>query len=134
MRIADVMTKELPSVSPEESVQEAAVRMAERRVQALPVCESEELVGIVTDWDVTRAVADGAAAVERPVSDYMSTDLVAVTPDALLTDAAQLMADRRIHHLLVHEDDRFAGMVHLDVDWAELGGVETPIATFAAPI
>ena len=51
-------------------------------------------------------------------------------------EATEEMADRRIHHLLVCEDGRFCGMVHLDVEWSELteslGGA--PMATFAARI
>jgi hypothetical protein len=35
---------------------------------------------------------------------------------------------------LVCDGDRYHGMVHLDVEWAELGGLEAPMATFTAPI
>jgi hypothetical protein len=44
------------------------------------------------------------------------------------------MADHRIHHLLVREGDRFAGMVHLDVEWSQTGGIETPMASFSARV
>ena len=50
----------------------------------------------------------------------MSTDLVEAAPDATFADAAQLMADRQVHHLLVSSEGRFEGMVHLDVEWSEL--------------
>jgi CBS domain-containing protein len=134
MRIADVMTSDLPSVAPGDAVREAALRMTERKAKALPVCDEGRLVGILTDWDVTRAVADADDAPGRPVGDYMSTDLVAVAPQTLLTDAADLMAERELHHLLVRDGDSFVGMVHLDVEWSRLGGMESPIPTFAAPI
>ena len=64
----------------------------------------------------------------------MATELVTAAPDAQLTEASELLADRRIHHLLVRDGERFAGMVHLDVEWSEMGGMETPTATFSAPI
>jgi CBS domain-containing protein len=134
MRIGDVMTSDLPSVAPGDAVREAALRMTERNAKALPVCDRGRLVGIVTDWDVTRAVADADDAPQRRVGDYMSTDLVAVAPQTLLTDAADLMAERELHHLLVRDRDRFVGMVHLDVEWSRLGGIESPIPTFAARI
>jgi CBS domain-containing protein len=134
MRIADVMTADLPTVSSDDSIREAAVRMADARVKALPVCDQARLTGIITDWDVTRAVAECTDLSKEPVRGYMSTDLVAAPPDAQLTDAGQMMADRRIHHLLVRDGDQFAGMVHLDVEWSALGGLDTPIATFSAPI
>jgi hypothetical protein len=44
------------------------------------------------------------------------------------------MAERELHHLLVRDRDSFVGMVHLDVEWSRLGGIESPIATFAARI
>ena len=134
MRIRDVMRRDLPMVSPEDTVGEAARRMWESNVKALPVCEGARLEGIITDWDVTRAVAAGAGPERRSVADFMSTELVAAQPDAQLSECSDLMADRRIHHLLVCDGDRFEGMVHLDVSWSQLGGLETPMATFTAPI
>lgn len=134
MRIADVMATDLPTVEPEESVRDAACRMAEAGVRALPVCDGERLRGIITDWDVTRAMASAEDAPRKPLRDYMSTDLVATAPDAQLGEASELMADRRIHHLMVRDGERFAGMVHLDVEWSQMGGLETPTATFSSRI
>jgi CBS domain-containing protein len=134
MRIADVMTANLPTLEPDDSMRDAARRMTETGAKALPVCERDRLAGIVTDWDVTRALADEGDVAQRPLRDYMSTDLVAVAPEAQLGEASELMADRRIHHLLVSDDGQFAGMVHLDVEWSLMGGMETPTATFAARI
>jgi CBS domain-containing protein len=134
MGIADVMTEDLPIVRPDDSLAAAARRMTEDGVKAIPVCDGERLVGIVTDWDITRAVGREDAAAGRRVADYMSTDLATAPPDASFAEVAELMAERELHHLLVSEDDRFVGMVHLDVDWSDLGGVAGPIATFTAPI
>ena len=58
MRIADVMTRDLPTVEPGSSVRDAAREMRARGVRALPVCEGTRLVGIVTDWDLAAALAD----------------------------------------------------------------------------
>jgi CBS domain-containing protein len=134
MTIADVMTRDLPLVGPADDVQKAARQMKESGVKALPVCEGERLVGIITDWDVALAVAESDDPAHQPLDKYMSTDLVAVSPDTSFMDAAEEMADRRIHHLLICDQDKFCGMVHLDVEWSELGGLETPMATFTAAI
>src|SRR5919198_6606531 len=134
MRIRDVMATDLPTVDPEESVRDAACRMADAGVRALPVCDGERLAGIITDWDVTRALASAEDASRKPLRDYMSTDLVATAPDARLGDVSELMADRRIHHVVVRDGERFAGMVHLDVEWSQMGGMETPTATFSSRI
>jgi CBS domain-containing protein len=134
MRIADVMTRDLPTVAPGDSLSHAARQMTSAGVGALPVCDGERLAGIITDWDVTRAVATDRDAADHILADYMTSDPVAVAPDTRLTDASEVMSDSRIHHLVVREGDSYAGMVHLDVDWSQMGGLETPIATFSAKI
>ena len=135
MRIADVMTRDLPTVEPRSSVRDAAREMSDRGVRALPVCEGGRLVGIVTDWDLVRALAEETDAGSRTLAEFMSTDLAAAPPDATFAEAAELMADRRVHHLLVRDGDQLAGMLHLDVEWSELSGaIGSPVATFAAPI
>src|SRR2546430_17156643 len=95
MRIADVMTRDLPTVEPGSSVRDAAREMSNRGVRALPVCEGTRLVGIVTDWDLVRALADDANAGNRMLAEFMSTDLAAAPPDATFAEAAELMADPR---------------------------------------
>src|SRR6266540_4106058 len=122
MRIADVMTRDLPTVEPGSPLREAARKMRERGIRALPVCEGDRLVGIVTDWDLARALADDDDPSGRPLGDFMSTDLVAASPDATFAEAAELMADRRVHHLLVRDGENLDGMLHLDVEWSQLSG------------
>jgi CBS domain-containing protein len=134
MRIGDLMTTDVPTVEPGDTVCDAAREMAHAGVKAIPVCDHGRLEGIITDWDVTRALAADPNAGRSPLGDYMSTDVVAAPPDARVGEASELMADRRIHHLLVCDGDRFAGMVHLDVEWSRLGGLEAPVASFSAPI
>jgi CBS domain-containing protein len=60
MRIADVMTREVKVIGPERSVREAARLMDDLNVGALPVCDGQRLVGMITDRDITvRATAVG---------------------------------------------------------------------------
>jgi CBS domain-containing protein len=135
MRIADLMTRDLPIVGPGDTLREAARHMAQRRVKALPVCDGGRLVGIITDWDVACAVAEDADPGQQKVRDCMSTDLVLARPDMTLADAAEMMADRRVHHLLVSDGEHWEGMLHLDVEWSALAeGAGPPMATFTAPI
>jgi CBS domain-containing protein len=134
MRMRDLMATGVPVVRPEGTVREAARLMDEAHVKVLPVCEGDRLMGILTDSDVISAIADGGAPDAEFVRDYMSTNVVTVTPDTGLAAAGQLMAHHRIHHLVVCDDDRFAGIVHLDVEWSELGGLAPPHATFAATV
>jgi CBS domain-containing protein len=135
MRITDVMTRDLPTADPRSSIRGAAREMIRSRIRALPVCDGPRLVGIVTDWDVVRALAADGDPSSQPLADFMSTDLVALPPDATFAEAAEVMAEHRVHHLLVRDGDRLVGMVHLDVEWSLLSGaVGPPTASFAAPI
>jgi hypothetical protein len=115
-------------------VREAGRLMDEAHVKVLPVCEGDRLMGVLTDSDVISAIADGGAPDTEFVRDYMSTNVVAVTPDTGLADAGQLMAHGLIHHPVVCDDDRCLGIVHVDVEWSELGGLAPPHATFAATV
>jgi CBS domain-containing protein len=108
--------------------------MHDAHVKALPVCDDGLLTGVLTDWDVTRAVAEGGAPDKQFVRDYMSADVVAAAPDTPLGEAWQLMAERRIHHLVVCDAGRFAGIVHLDVEWSDADGIGVPHATFGAAV
>jgi CBS domain-containing protein len=132
VRIRDLMTADVTIARLDDTVRDAARLMYEAHVKVLPVCEGDRLMGVLTDWDVVSAVADGGTPDTEFIRDYMSVNVVAVTPDTELAEARQLMAHRRIHHLVVCDDDRFAGIVHLDVEWSELGGLGAPHATFAA--
>jgi CBS domain-containing protein len=134
MRVGDLMTSDVPIVGPGDRVLDAARRMVEVGVKAMPVCDGDRLAGIITDWDVTRAVADGGSVESQLVGDYMTADVVNVGADAQLGDAGQLMAEHRIHHLVICDKGRYAGILHLDVEWNDLGGLGAPHATFAAPI
>jgi CBS domain-containing protein len=134
VRIGDLMTTNVPVVTPDDTVRMAAQAMAGAGVKALPVCDGDVLVGVLTDWDVTRAVASGAAPDEDRVNAFMTADVVHAAPDALVGHAWTLMAERRIHHLLICDSGRFVGMVHLDVEWSDLDGIGVPHATFGAAV
>jgi CBS domain-containing protein len=134
MRIGDLMSSDVPVAGPRDSVLDAARRMVHAHVKAMPVCDGDRVVGIITDWDVTRAVADAESAGTQFVSDYMTAEVVSAAPTAQLSEAGHLMAEHRIHHLVVCDEGRFAGILHLDVEWTHLGGIGAPQATFAAPI
>ncbi len=68
-------------------------------------------LGIVTDADVTQAVADGRDLEQLRVTDVLSTVPVTVGPDTTVGDALRTMVQHRIHHLLVLADGRLTGIV-----------------------
>ncbi len=130
MNVSDVMRTDVPTARPEDTIREAARVMSETGAKLLPVCEGARLVGVLTDWDVICVLADGGAPDSELVRNYMSVSVVAVAPDAGLDEARELIAHRRVHHMLVcHRDGCLAGIVTVDIEWSQLAGAPAPHAT-----
>ncbi len=112
MNIRDVMTPNPRTVSPSDTIQNAARIMRDEDTGAVPVVENGRPVGIVTDRDIViRAVADGQ--LNRPVSDIVTGSIVAATPEMSTREAANLMSEHQVRRLPVIEDDRLIGIVSL---------------------
>jgi CBS domain-containing protein len=115
--VSELMTRNVQFVSPRETVRRAAQMMDELNVGALPVCEGERLVGMVTDRDITvRASSAGAAPDDTVVDDVMSTDVRWCFEDQSLDEVMQQMADTQIRRVpVVSHDDahRLIGIVSL---------------------
>jgi CBS domain-containing protein len=110
VRISEVMTQAAVTDRPEDSLREAAVKMREQQTGSLLVLDGTDLVGIVTERDVLKAVATGTD-LDTPISEVMSRDLVTVEPGTSLREAARIMAERWIRHLPVLDGERLVGIV-----------------------
>jgi len=111
MTVGAVMNVQLVSVRPEETVQVAIVRMMERNVGSVVVCDGPRLVGILTERDVLRLASESSAFGEVRVDSVMTTSVATATPDVGIPDAARLMNERGIRHLPVVEGDSVHGVV-----------------------
>jgi len=99
---------------PADTLSQAARALHERRVGAMVVCEGDRVVGILSERDIVRGVAkDGAAALERPVSEYMTADVQFARPAEAIDSLMERMTDRRIRHLPVLSESRLAGIVSI---------------------
>lgn len=139
--VSEVMTRNVQFVSPQESLQRAAEMMDELNVGALPVCDGEHLVGMVTDRDITvRATAAGKAPGDAHVEEVMSTDVRWCFEDQSIDEVMQKMADTQIRRVpVVSHDDahRLIGIVSLgDVATkasAQGQGVEKVVGEVSSP-
>ena len=103
-------------MSPETTLREAAERMNALDVGVLPVCESERLVGVLTDRDITvRATADGLDPFATQVGEVMSRDeLITCFEDDDVNAATQKMRNKRIRRLpILNRDRRLVGILSL---------------------
>jgi CBS domain-containing protein len=113
MNIRDVMTPNPRTISPQDSIQNAARIMRDEDTGVVPVVDNGKPVGVVTDRDiVVRAVADDRQ-LNRPVRDIISTDLIAVTPDMSTREAAELMSEHQVRRLPVIDNNRLVGIVSI---------------------
>ncbi len=115
MRVRDLMSKSVVTITPEESAALAARLLSRHELGALPVCAADgTLTGIVTDRDiVTRCVAAGEEPGRVPVRDIMSPAPSVITPEMSISVAARLMAERQVRRLPVVEQGQVVGMLSL---------------------
>ena len=100
--VSDVMTRNVEVIAPEDSLQRAAQLMDELNVGALPVCSGKELLGMITDRDITvRAVAAGQVPSDTCVSDVMSERVRWVNEDDSTATVAHYMSDMQVRRLPV---------------------------------
>jgi CBS domain-containing protein len=113
MKVSDLQQHELFTAQAEESLEGAADRMSWHEVGALPVLEGQRLVGIITERDLTAALAEGADPVTTPVSDYMTPAPEVLRPDSELVEAARLMLELGIRHLPVVRGGQLVGVLSM---------------------
>lgn len=102
------------TIAPEITVAAACAELDSRRVGALIVCDGDRVVGVFSERDVVKAVsAEGAEALSRPVSDFMSADVVFAQPSESVAILMGRMTDRRIRHLPVLRESRLAGVISI---------------------
>lgn len=111
MKVRALCRHEVTTADPNDSLADVASRMQYDEVGALAVFEDESLVGIVTERDLVRALADGVDPAETPVSAYMTADPVTIDEDAEAAEAATFMIRVGARHLPVVDAGRVVGMI-----------------------
>ncbi len=111
-KVSDIMTRDVRSVGPDASIQEAASMMRDQRTGPFPVIEGRKVVGIITDADViAKAVAEGRDQQSTKVSEVMTSDVLSCSPDTDIREAAQLMQQKETSRLVVLQGDQLVGIV-----------------------
>ena len=113
--ISEVMNTSVLTVDPTSSIGEAAEKMIEAGVGAVVVMEDmARIVGIITERDLMRAVAQRARAAEARVRQWMTESVVTIEPDTEIHDAAKMMFENNFRHLpVVNKDGRLMGIASL---------------------
>ena len=103
--VARVMSSPVHTVSPDTLVEEAAQRMLDEEIGSVVVVEDGRLVGILTNTDFVKIVAERKPKDRTPVSEYMSDTAVTTTAQVPIAQVAESMIEHGIHHVPVVDDD-----------------------------
>jgi len=113
-RTALDLLEPLPTLPVECTLQEAAARLFEAGCLILAVTLKGELAGVVTEWDITRATAQGAPA-NKPVSEVMTRQVVTCAPEDSILDMVRLLELHKISAVPVVENGTVRGMISADL-------------------
>ena len=115
MNIQEVMDTELLTIAPETTLREAARRMSGRNVGAALLLDAAigSYLGIITERDLLTAIAAGDDPDVRRVAGSATSNIVTVSADASLEQAAEKMIRGGFRHLLVVTGDDAIGIVSM---------------------
>jgi signal-transduction protein with cAMP-binding, CBS, and nucleotidyltransferase domain len=111
IKVGEAMTTEPVATTPETTIRDAARLMKEYDVGSVLLKEGDNVVGIVTEFDLTRKVVADDMDTREPVSNVAETALVDILPTRDLAEALQLMKVNEVRHLPVVQDEEFMGLI-----------------------
>jgi CBS domain-containing protein len=133
--LADLMATDVLAVSPDTSIADAARHMIERDTGAAVVIEDGDLVGVISERDLMRAIPD-ACGPETPVSERMSSHVTSASPGTSVPEAMSIMIEGRFRHLPVVEGERVLGIVSMRdlMAWTSMRLQHRPLAEDAEEV
>lgn len=115
LRVSDLYAyNEKPKVFPLQSLKEVIVEITKKRLGATAVVdEQNNLVGIITDGDLRRMLEKKEAIEKSQAKDIMTTNPKSIAVDALAVDALDMMRRNEITQLVVVDNGKYSGIIHL---------------------
>jgi arabinose-5-phosphate isomerase len=120
MRVSDLMHRgdALPRVTPETSMHEVIYEMSRKKLGMTTVSENGKLLGVISDGDLRRLLERrGKDAMDLKAGECMTLNPVTVDASTFAMTALNLMEERKITSLVVVDDSRLLGVVHLHDLW-----------------
>ncbi len=114
MKVKDLAMKETYCASPTMSLTEIASMMKRHGIGAMPVCDGDKLVGMITDRDiVVSCVAASMDASTCQAKEFMTSNPVTIAPDTDIEETARIMSKEQVRRLPVVEEGCLVGMLSL---------------------
>jgi CBS domain-containing protein len=127
MRLQDIMSSSVRTVSPDEPAGAAFERMRQERIHHLVVMRGKQVVGVVSERDLGSVHGEEFRR-NHTVGDFISTPAISAPPSMTVREAANLMRGQSIGSLPVTENGKLVGIVTISDLLEVIGrGVEKPI-------
>lgn len=112
MKVKDIMTSNVATVSETSTIKDVAMQMKNLNVGSIPVCDDSNIpIGIVTDRDIVlRNVSEGLSP-SSTVNNVMTNNLISCTPETDVHEAASIMAKNQIRRLPVIQNNKIVGVL-----------------------
>ena len=111
MNVGDLMNKSLISVEKDDTIRLAIKKMVHGEFGAVVVTENGKPIGILTERDILKSIANEMMEPENKVEIIMSTPLIAVNSSTSLGEAAKVMLTNNIRRLMVKENAEYVGII-----------------------
>lgn len=122
-KVGDIMTREVVTIAPENTLYDAARIMGEQRIGSLIVVKYDTAVGIITERDLLREVANKGIALEKDwlvggvsikeetVEEIMSYPLIKISVNSSIKEAARMMLEKKIRRIAVSDEGKVVGII-----------------------
>ncbi len=118
MRVKKLLDKkghEVYSISPDATVYDALVLMAEKEIGALVVLDDEKMVGILSERDYARKIIlKGKSSKKTPVREIMTSEVIHTSPDKKVRKCLSLMTKHHFRHIPVLDEGRLLGLLSIE--------------------
>src|SRR5215210_374193 len=108
--VGEIMSHPIVTAVASETMAEASTRMRDKRVGSVIVVDGDRPIGILTERDLVRFGAAGAAAADTKVSEWMTGEPDCVTPETSVQEAFASLTERGYRHLPVTAEGTLVGI------------------------
>lgn len=114
LKVSDIFpNNEKPSVHPDSSLKEVIVEISSKRLGVTAVTENNDLMGIITDGDLRRMLESGENIDQLSAKNIMTTSPKTIGSNTMATSALEVMQSNNITQLIVCDDNKYLGVIHL---------------------
>lgn len=114
LKAADLaLRNEKPVISPIASIKDVIIEISQNRLGVVVVVEGDSILGIITDGDIRRMLEKHSNLANIIAKDIMNTRPKKIDKDALAVQALEVIKENNITQLLVTNDDKYFGIIHM---------------------